>query len=360
MEVNSHPDGPAALPRAVGRPPLTKAVLKATPEDFVVDEEPAYLPTGTGDHLFVRFEKVGLDTEEAVKRIARAIGVDPRECGFAGRKDRHAVTRQWMSLPCPAKAEGREEAVRALDLPQIRVLEAARHGNKLRTGHLRGNAFELVLRDAEGDLEAVGPALALLVGRGLPAYYGEQRFGRRNLERARAWLVEGSRAPHPGDRKFLVSVLQSAIFNDLCAARLAMPRGLATIVAGDLARKEDSGGLFVVEDVAEAQARADRFELSATGPMFGPKMRWPAGEAAELERAALARHGLDEAALARFGRDGEGTRRPYRVPVRPLAEAPLVAAEGPHLRLRFWLPAGAYATTLVHELCASVSQPGPA
>lgn len=357
MEANS-PEG-TEPPRAVGRPPLQRALLKTEPEDFVVDEEPAYLPSGEGEHLFVRFEKRGLDTEEAIDRIARALGVPARECGFAGRKDRHALTRQWMSLPCPVRERSaREAAVLALELPQIRVLEARLHGNKLRTGHLRGNTFELRLREVEGDLDAVTPALERLVEGGLPAFFGEQRFGRTNLARARAWLVEGGRAPHPRDRKFLVSVLQSQLFNDLCGERLGMPRGLATIVEGDLARKEDTGGLFVVEDVAEAQGRADRFELSATGPMFGPSMRWPSGPAAELERAVLTRHGLDEATLARFGRDGEGTRRPYRVPVRRVGDAPLAELLEGGLRLRFWLPSGAYATTLVRELCAAVTQPG--
>lgn len=350
----------AGLPRAVGDAPLRYALLKREPEDFVVDEEPAYLPEGSGDHLYLRFQKTGLDTDEAVRRIARALNLDPREAGVAGKKDRHAVSTQWLSLLCRDEAAG--EAARALTLPSIEILEVSRHKNKLRTGHLRGNRFALRLRDVnraedgsvEGfDLAAVEAALATLTERGLPAYYGEQRFGVDNLARARRWLVDGGPPPrHPGDKKFLVSVLQSSIFNELCAARLTMPDGLASIVRGDVVKKDDTGGLFVAEDLEEVQARARRFEVSATGPMFGASMRRAEHEAAAEEDAALARHGLDEEKLARFARSGEGTRRPYRLRVRGHdgEGAPEARLDGGDLLLRFWLPAGAYATTLVREL----------
>lgn len=351
----------AGLPRAVGDAPLMYALLKREPEDFVVDEEPAYLPEGTGDHLYLRFRKTSLDSDEAVRRIARALNLDAREAGVAGKKDRHAVTTQWASFLC--RDEAAADAARALALPGIEVLEVSRHKNKLRTGHLRGNRFALRLRElnrggVEGDepppdLDAVTAALSSLTARGLPAYYGEQRFGTDNLARARRWLVEGGPPPrHPGDKKFLVSVLQSSIFNELCAARLQMPHGLASIVHGDVVKKDDTGGLFVADDLEDVQGRALRFEVSATGPMFGASMRKAEHEAAVQEDAALARHGLDEEKLARFARFGEGTRRPYRLRVRGHdgEGAPEARLEGGDLLLRFWLPTGAYATTLVREL----------
>lgn len=355
-EKSTTEDALGDLPRAVGEAPLMYAVLKREPGDFRVDEEPAYLPEGQGDHLYVRFEKVGLDTDEAVRRMARVMGCDPREVGVAGRKDRHAVTTQWASF-----LRGEVAAAEALELPQIRVLEVSRHKNKLRTGHLKGNRFEVRLRDVasavgELDLAPVERALAQLSERGVPAYYGEQRFGVDNLARARAWLVDGGPPPrHPGDRKFLVSVLQSAIFNEACAERVTAPEGLATIVRGDVVKKEETGGLFVADDLDEVRARAARFEVSATGPMFGAKMRAAEHEAGEAEAALLAKHGLDAAKLERFARAGEGTRRPYRLRVRGLepGTAPTVERDGSDLVLRFWLPAGAYATTLVRELVRS-------
>lgn len=343
------------------------ATLKREPADFVVDEEPAYAPDGVGDHLYVRFEKTGLDTDEAIRRIARALSVDAREAGVAGKKDRHAVTTQWASF-----LRGDTEQARALNLPQIRVLEVSRHKNKIRTGHLRGNRFALRLRDVRAasgavDLASIQGALGRLSAIGLPAYYGEQRFGVDNLKRARAWLVDGGPAPrHPGERKFLVSVLQSSIFNELCAARLAMPHGLASIVHGDVVKKDDTGGLFVAEDTEEVQARALRFEVSPTGPMFGVSMRSAEHEAKALEEAALARHGLDADKLARFAKFGEGTRRIYRFRVRGYEggeTTPEARLEGHDLVLRFSLPSGAYATTLVRELVSeptTVKAPMPA
>jgi tRNA pseudouridine13 synthase len=350
-EKSSAHDAQEDLPRAVGQPPLMYATLKREASDFVVDEEPAYAPEGVGDHLYIRFEKTGLDTDEAVRRIARALGVDAREAGVAGKKDRHAVTTQWASF-----LRGDPDQAKVLELPQIRVLEVSRHKNKIRTGHLRGNRFALRLRDlpSDVDLPAIQSALGHLTEKGLPAYYGEQRFGIDNLARARGWLVDGGHAPrHPGERKFLVSVLQSSIFNELCAARLRMAHGLATIVHGDVAKKDDTGGLFLAEDTAEVQARALRFEVSATGPMFGASMRSAEHESKALEEEALARHGLDADKLARFSKFGEGTRRVYRFRVRGYEggeSAPEARLEDGDLILRFSLPAGAYATTLVREL----------
>ncbi len=332
-----------ALPRLTGEPPLI-GVYRATPEDFRVDEVPAYLPEGEGDHLFVRFEKTGLDTPQAVRRIASVLGVDPKNAGWAGLKDRHAVTRQWASFLFgdPAKLEGAE-------IEGVRVLEAARHRNKLRTGHLSANRFELVVRcDEVAGLEEAQRRLGDLERRGVPAYYGEQRFGRdgHNLVAARRWLVEGGKAPRDRfRRKLYVSTLQASIFNDLLAARVTEGT-MDDVVPGDLLRKEDTGGLFASERTEDDRPRAARFEVSATGPMFGARMRWPEGEAAEREEAALREAGLTRADLERFRSSGEGTRRPYRFKLGDPAIEPV--PDG--IRLCFTLPSGAYATVVLREL----------
>jgi tRNA pseudouridine13 synthase len=183
---------------------------------------------------------------------------------------------------------------------------------------------------------------------GVPNYYGEQRFGRDgdNVPRARRWLVDGGRAPRGRfERKLLVSALQSALFNDVLAARLA--DGLFEVpVPGDLMRREETGGLFVTADLDEARARMAAWEISPTGPMFGTKMRSAEDEARRREESVLAAAGLDASHLARFGRAGEGARRPLRV--RPLDAT--VTADGPDLRLAFELPAGAYATAITREI----------
>lgn len=335
---------------AIDLPPLTgpdaplEGLIRARPEDFRVDEVPAYLPEGSGDHLYVRFEKTRLDTPEAVRRIARVLGVDPRETGYAGLKDRHAVTRQWASFLFgdAARLEGA-----AID--GVRILEVARHRNKLRTGHLRANRFELFVRGASGERAGEAEArLAILARRGVPAYFGAQRFGRdgQNLEAARRWIVEGGKAPRDRfQKKLLVSTLQAALFNELCAERVREGT-LDGAIEGDLMRKEETGGLFVSESVEVDRARAERFEISATGPMVGAKMRWPEGAARAREEAALARWNLRPEDLDRFRASGAGTRRPYRM---SLAD-PRLEVEPEGVRLSFTLPSGAYATVVLAEL----------
>lgn len=335
------PSLPLAAPAFAPIPCLLKAEL----EDFEVHEIPAYTPSGEGEHLYVRFEKRGLDTERAVRALAEAFSASPRDAGYAGMKDRYAVTTQWASFLSRVPVEEARER----ELPGIRLLEVSRHGNKLRTGHLRGNRFVVRLRGVDPSrAEDLSRTLEWLAAHGAPAYFGAQRFGRAgdNAARARRWIVDGDRAPaRPFERKLLVSALQSEVFNALLAARVEAGE-LARIIDGDLVRKEDTGGLFVAEDLAEVQARADRLEVSATGPMVGAAMRWPERDALAREEEALARAGLTREHLERFRRVGEGTRRAYRVLVRD----PEVAIEGGAVRVAFTLPSGAYATEIVREL----------
>lgn len=340
----TNPDDLPELPPLTGADRPLAGRVRDRPEDFRVDEIPAYAPEGTGDHLFVRFEKVGLDTKQAVDRIARVLGVDPREAGFAGMKDRHAITRQWASF-----LFGDEAKLRGAHIEGVTVLETARHRHKLRTGHLRGNRFELFVRGATGERADEAKArLQTLARRGVPAYFGEQRFGRggENLARARRWIIERGPAPHDRfARKLLVSTLQAAIFNELCAERVR-EGSIDGAIDGDLMRKEDTGGLFVSQAVDIDAERAARFEISATGPMVGATMRWPEGEARAREEAALARWNLRPEDLERFRAAGPGTRRPYRVKLGD----PQLEIEPDGVRLLFTLPAGAYATVVLAEL----------
>ncbi|MCA9537009.1 MAG: tRNA pseudouridine(13) synthase TruD [Myxococcales bacterium] len=344
MDSSPRVDPTLSLPYATAAIPPTGGTLRAHPDDFVVEEVPAYAPSGTGDHLFVRIRKVNRTTPDAVRELSRALGVDERAAGYAGLKDRQATTTQWVSL-FGADAN----AALALALPDIEVLEAIPHSSKLRTGHLHGNRFTLRVRDAaDADLEAVRAAAAQLVSDGLPNYFGAQRFGRDfdNALRARAWMKGEARAPKaPFERKMLVSALQSELFNHVVAERVSAGE-LGRIRPGELVQKHTTGGMFVVEDVAEAQARADAWELSATGPMFGTKMRRAEREAGEREAALLARHDISEEDLSRIARWGEGTRRYVRVMIPSIEVEP---AEGGY-RVSFTLPKGSYATVVMREL----------
>ncbi|MFP6654367.1 MAG: tRNA pseudouridine(13) synthase TruD, partial [Myxococcota bacterium] len=184
--------------------------IRSCPEDFIVIEQPLYLPCGEGGHTYLYIEKRGRTTEQVAGELARACQVAPRDVGYAGRKDRHALTRQWFSVP-------ELDPERALDLNLIssEILEAKRHGHKLKTGHLRGNRFEITLRGQGAELETVRERAEGLLRKGMPNRYGSQRFGMNgdNAQQARRLLAGG---PAPRDRRaarFLISALQSEVFN---------------------------------------------------------------------------------------------------------------------------------------------------
>ncbi len=323
--------------------------LRDSPEDFEVEEIPLYPPTGEGAHTFVHLEKTLRTTEEVARDFARAAGCRPRDVGYAGRKDRRAVARQWVSVP-----ELDPEVARGVEIPGVRVLEAVRHPHKLRTGHLRGNRFSITVRNlARLDPEVVRDRVERVQREGLPNRYGSQRFGRDgdNADKARALLrgeaVRGDRR----SQRFLLSALQAQGFNAVLAER---SRPLGRVQAGDVAVVHASGGLFVVEDPDRENARADLFEISPTGPLFGTKMKAPEGHVAECEAVILRAQGIPASADLRppTGIRLRGSRRALRVPLGEFRGD----FEGEALRLRFELPAGSYATVLVEEIVGAFDE----
>jgi tRNA pseudouridine13 synthase len=298
-------------------------------------------------------EKKDLTTFEAVRRLAEVCGVDARDVGYAGMKDRHATTRQWLSLP-------RFDPARALEISigGMKVLEARRHGNKLRTGHLRGNRFEAVLTGAaDDDPPRVGERLLAMARVGLANRYGEQRFGAsgENAAQGLAVLRGQRRERDHRRRRLLLSSVQSAVFNRYLELR-ADDDALARVRAGDVLQKTGSGGLFVCEDPAIDQARVDAGEVVPTGPMPGTRVIEPPPDspAGLLEQRALADVGATREDFARGGRDLPGARRPVIILVE-LGEPPVAAEPSPGaLRVKFSLPAGSYATVVINSLLPNV------
>lgn len=339
-------DSSEELPYATGKSLRVFGKIRDRPDDFVVDELPAYAPEGHGNHLFVRFQKTALNTQDAVRQLAAALGVDANDAGYAGLKDRNAVTRQWASFfgADPDRARG-------LDLPAIQVLEAARHPHKIRTGHLRGNRFTILIRDAGAHVAVAQQVMDELCRRGAPNYYGEQRFGRdhSNVAAARRFVLEDGPAPRDRfRRKLLASALQSEVFNRWLAGRL-LTDTFEQPLLGDLMRKEDTGGMFVADEIESARERMARWEISPTGPMFGAKMRWPEADARKLEEQLCADFGFTEERMARMRAVLPGTRRVARV--RPVEVCTNVRDGG--IELSFTLPKGAYATVILRELLKS-------
>jgi tRNA pseudouridine13 synthase len=333
----------AERPRLTEDVPGCGGAFKLVPEDFEVEELPAYEPSGEGEHLYLWVEKRGRDTREVVKALAGALGVDEGDIGVAGMKDRQAITRQLLSVP--AKAEPR---VADFALEGVRVLWTRRHGNKLRTGHLKGNRFRLRLRGVK-DVGAARESFSRLGARGVPNYFGDQRFGREgdNADFGRL-LVLGQRLPRRPDkfqRKLYLSAFQSRLFNRALVERLRAGT-FDTALPGDVLRREDSGGLFVCEAPEVDGPRVASFEVSPAGPLFGPKMTAATHAVAEAEAKLLADEGVTLDDFKRGGDETQGGRRPYRVRL----GNPALEVEGEDLVLTFELPKGSYATEVLHEL----------
>jgi len=333
---------------SLGNTDLRCYSIRTQPEDFLVVEEALYRPSGEGRHTFLCVEKRGRTTEQVARVLARLAGISPRDVGYAGRKDRHAVTRQWFSLPDVDPDRALE-----FEIEGARVVEAKRHDHKLKTGHLRANHFEIVLRGEGDSIEVVRERALNLVNRGMPNRYGTQRFGRdgENAEKARE-MLESGRAPR--DRRagrFLMSALQSEVFNAVLVERID---AYDSVELGDLARVEESGGLFWVDDLERERPRASAFEISATGPIFGTKVREPRDDVAALERKVFERFGIPLAGSLRLpkGIRARGTRRALRV--RPMDLEVDELEEGAGLRVRCGLPSGSYVTVLLDELVGSV------
>jgi tRNA pseudouridine13 synthase len=386
--------------------------IKSRAEDFFVQEIPLYETSGEGEHVYCEIQKVGLTTFDAVHRIAAALGVSSRDIGYAGLKDARAISRQVLSILGTT-----EEAVMGLKIPDITVQWAARHGNKLRLGHLKENRFAIKIRDVNAtDVVRIGPVLDILQRRGMPNYFGEQRFGRRkNNDKLGAALVRGDGRellhlligdPLPGidDRMTLAartafdaSQFEEAMKNwprrcgmerrilhrfiktrrpaasaravDQKIRRLwvsalqsrmfndvaaARVDSIDQVMTGDVAYKEENGACFLVADAAVEQPRCAAFEISPTGPLVGYRMTRAEGEPGKLEEEALAKAQLTPEDFRRTNvLKVKGARRPLRVRPGDVEFAGGVDEHGPHVTVAFTLPAGSFATMLMREIMKS-------
>ena len=296
--------------------------MKIAPEDFVVEELPLYEPSRDGTHTFFAVQKRNLSTLEAINRLARELHVPSRDFGYAGLKDKHAITTQVLSV------EGAPpEQVLKVQQPGVKILWAERHTHKLRVGHLRGNRFGITVRDLSHDqLPAIKKVMERLTTEGVPNRFGVQRFGNRNdshligkafmksdWETVVRHMLTGE-APQTNDvarrmrrelarksaekavlciphrlRKLFLSAYQAYLFNRLLEKRAPH---LGKLLDGDLAIKHSNGAFFLVTDAHIEQHRADALEISPSGPIFGYKMRLPANDVFALETSILADEGI--------------------------------------------------------------------
>jgi tRNA pseudouridine13 synthase len=322
------------LPGAGGR-------IRAEPEDFQVTEIPAYVPSGEGDHAYIWLEKRGHTTKFVLDELSRQLNIKFGDIGVAGLKDRHAVTRQWISVP--GKYESRLES---LNVEGVRILEVSRHANKLGIGHLRGNRFRLRVRGAVQDATHIARAvLERLEVAGAPNYFGPQRFGNTGQNAVRGLeLVKDPRLRGPESiplKRFLIGSLQSVLFNHYL--RLRLERGVYdALLTGDVAKKHDTGGMFTVDDGELESPRAKRLEVSATGPLYGKKVMPAHGPSRALESEVLLHFELTSESF----RARKGSRRITRVKL----EQPSLEATDDGFWIAFGLPKGSFATVVLREV----------
>lgn len=396
-------------PRLLSDLQRPRGMIKADYTDFVVDELPLYPADGAGTHTYFLVEKAGLTTAQAVHDIAVKLGVRRHDIGYAGLKDSRAVTRQWMSIEHVPP-----ERVAAIEMPRLRILETTCHGNKLKIGHLRGNQFHIKVRGHFDDqLALIQDGLATLVRRGVPNYYGPQRFGYRgdswrigramllgqteeaidlmlgaptehdhgDVRKARKFYEKGDfeKALHAwprlfiNERRMLGAILRSggkkrkaiyaldkwtkaffvSAYQSVLFNRIVaqrLPTGLDRLLPGDLAWLHANGAVFHVEDLGREQPRCDAFDISPTGPLFGYRCTEPTDEPLAMEQAVLESEGLTRDAFRNGPVRTKGGRRPLRFPVHD-GKAELGADEhGSYVALQFVLPRGCYATAVLTEL----------
>ena len=330
----------ASVPALGGR-------IRSTPDDFCVEERPLYLPCGEGEHLYIRVKKRGLSTPDLVLRLASQLHVKAQTIGVAGLKDAQAVTTQLLSLQ-GVKAE----TVAALPIDdRLLTLEIlGRHRNRLRKGHHAGNQFRLVIRDvrerSEDDLQELFDEL---VRRGVPNYFGPQRQGRSgtNFQLGAELLQDAARRNKmPRNKRiWFMNAYQSHVFNRIVAKRI---ESIDRVFLGDWAMKSENGACFPVEQPEVEQPRADRFEISPTGPLFGSRAPWATGVPGDIEQAVAAELGTTPELLSKAGAECgfRGERRALRVRLNDLSWS----LEGTVLTLGFWLPPGSYATSVLREV----------
>lgn len=332
-------------PRAAG-PSTGHARLRDSHEDFQVDERLGFEPSGEGEHLLARVRKRGANTAWVAGELARLAGVRRHDVGFAGLKDRRAVTTQWFTLP------GRRVAPAALvgaGGEGWSVLEAHAHRRKLPRGASAGNDFRIVLRGFDGDREALERRVELLRRRGAPNYFGPQRFGRGLSNLA---VLNGEATPS-GPRGFVLSAARSLIFNAVLAERVR-DGTWSRLLTGERANLDGRNSNFLVESTDTVlEQRIAALDVHPTGPMWGIGDPGVRGTAAALEEAVVARYPALTALLAEAR--VETARRPLRMAVRDLSLAWLPDGDGRDCELRFSLRAGSFATMVLRELVDTVS-----
>lgn len=322
--------------------PQGQGKIKTKPADFIVREQLSFQPEGSGEHVFLQIEKCGENTEYVARLLARFAGVRQRDVSFAGLKDRHAITTQWFSVWLPGKED---PDWNQLGLDTIKILQVHRHARKLKRGVLSGNDFQILIRDWQGDKEKLERQLKQVKIQGMPNYFGMQRFGQKGQNINKAIAIFNGEKVKREQRSIYLSAARSYLFNQVLAKRIekgcwnqAIPGDILIFDKSNSYFKTDENDNSVIERVKEG-------EIHPTGMMFGKGENETSAEALELETRIISENQILAEGLVKFGLSFD--RRALRVLVTNLQWEFKTDSE---ILLKFSLPSGSYATSLISEL----------
>lgn len=332
------------LARANPAATTCKAEIRRQPDHFQVNEKIPFEPQGEGGHAMLLIEKTGTNTDWLAKQLAHFAGVDDVAIGYAGMKDRHAVTTQWFSV----NLEGHDEPDwSGFETEQCHIRQVTRHNKKLKRGVLNGNYFHLTLSNIEGDRAIWQQSLEQVKSHGVPNYFAEQRFGHHfgNLEKVQRWMVEGKKPKQRQQRSILLSAARSWLFNLVLSERV-IQKNWHQLLKGDVMQLAGTRGSHFEADDEDTslQSRLDEFDIHPTGPLWGRGNALTHADSLALETAVLTDWSVWQQGLEKAGLKQE--RRPLRLH----PEQFNWIFNDNALHLDFYLPAGSYATAVLREL----------
>jgi len=320
--------------------PVARGVIRQRPEDFKVVETLSFTPSGTGDHVYLYIEKTNANTDWVASQLANIADLKSVDVGYAGLKDRHAVTQQWFSLHMPNQTEPNWS-----DLPDsIQVLSKTRHEKKLKTGAIAQNNFELCIRDLQCDEIALEKRLNKIQAQGVPNYFGAQRFGRNNANVQRFVSLGGNRKRMKRQqRSILISSARSYLFNHILSMRISL-NNWDQIIDGDVLMLDGSRSVFAADITDESLLqRLSNLEIHPAGILWGSGKQIMSKSAARLVNEVIELNPSITEALAKIG--ASLSHRAMRIKVKSLNWK----LEGEQLKIKFSLVSGAYATSVLSE-----------
>jgi len=331
----------ASLAYAHGKPTIT-GILKENPDDFIVIENLSFDPSGEGEHLFLNIQKTNKNTLEVSDLLAKHFKVHPKNIAYAGLKDKCAVTSQWFSLPFPIKSK---PDIQGLETESIKVIQSTRNIKKLKRGSILNNHFEIVLRDIQGNLSTLEHKVEQINQKGVPNYFGAQRFGKNenNLISAKKLFNNNIKCSR-SQKSLYLSAARSFLFNEIVSKRI-VDNVWDTVIEGDIATLNSSRSFFNIDSMDQkVQQRLKAGDIHLSAPLWGQGEAISKDNAFKLEQTVIQRNPIYSNGLENAGLQQD--RRAMRLLIPDLK----YRIADSNVTFSFSLSSGAYATSVIREL----------